>query len=163
MYAAGTVALHKSGDLINGNVVEVSFNGVLEAGCRNGEFDGLLAIKAVQQAVNQACAEGVAAAYTVNDMYCIFLGEISFAVSIEHSCPVVIVGGNAFTKRDCNLFEAEAVGKLLGNVDIAFSVAPPSKLAFLAGFEPTTFRLGARKVFAHPRQAKYRIVRNYKA
>ena len=52
--AAGAVAFHQRLDLVDGDIVEVRLDGMLETGGRHGEFDGFLIVVAVHEAVDKS-------------------------------------------------------------------------------------------------------------
>ena len=72
---AGTVAAGQLLDLSDSDHVVVALDGVLQSGSSHSELNSSLSILAGQQAVDQAAAEGVAAAHTVDDVQVVLLGE----------------------------------------------------------------------------------------
>ena len=77
-----------------------------------------------QQAVDQASAEGVAAANAVDDVQVVLLGEAVLVGSniVQHSAPAVVECAVALTQSDSDLLEVELVSQLLGNALVALSV-----------------------------------------
>ena len=67
LYAAGARALHQGLDFRDGHAVVVADDGVLQAGSSHSELQRGLFVFVGVQAVDQAAAEGVAAANAVND------------------------------------------------------------------------------------------------
>ena len=65
LHAARARTLHQALDLGDGDAVVVAQNRVLQAGCRHSELQRGLFVRVGVQAVNQAAAEGVAAAHAV--------------------------------------------------------------------------------------------------
>ena len=98
-------------------MVEVALNGVLQCGSSGSEFDNALRITSVEGSVDQTAAEGVAAAYAVNDVQVVALGEAILVRRsvVQHSCPDVVVCGDGGTQGDSDLLEAETLGELTGN------------------------------------------------
>ena len=68
LHASRAGTLHQALDLRDGDAVVVAQNRVLQAGCRHSELQRGLLVRVGVQAVNQAAAEGVAAAHAVNDI-----------------------------------------------------------------------------------------------
>ena len=95
---------------------------MLEAGSRHGEFDGILGGVAGKQGVNEARAEGVAAAHAVHDMHMVALGEAVVLAVVQHCGPTVVKCGVGFTQSDRNLLEAELISQLLSNRLVALVV-----------------------------------------
>ena len=97
---------------------------MLQSGSCNCELDSLLSALAGQQAVDQAAAEGVAAANAVDDVQVVLLGEAVLARSniVQHSAPAVVECAVALTQGDSDLLEVELVSQLLGNALVALSV-----------------------------------------
>ena len=90
---AGTVAASQLLDLSNSNHVVVAFDGMLQSGSSNSKLNSFLGGLAVQQGVDQAAAEGVAAAHAVDDIPdLILLGNIEVLAVIQACRPAVPVG-----------------------------------------------------------------------
>ena len=97
---------------------------MLQSGSCNCELHSLLRALAGQQAVDQAAAEGVAAANAVDDVQVVLLGEAILARSniVQHSAPAVVECAVALTQGDSDLLEVELVSQLLGNALVALSI-----------------------------------------
>ena len=124
LYTAGTIAASQLLDLSNGNLVEVALNRVFERGSSNSKLNGRLGVIAIQRSIDQAAAEGIAAADAVHNVQMILLGEAVLVGSniIQHGAPIVIESGFGLTQGDGNSLKTEFVGQLLGNALIAFAV-----------------------------------------
>ena len=94
--------------------------------CRSShcKLNSLLGGFAIQQAVNQAAAEGVAAAHTVDNVQVIQLGEAVLVGSnvVQHCAPIVVKCRFALTQSDRNLLKVELVSQLLCNGLVALFV-----------------------------------------
>ena len=101
--------------LINRYHIEVAFDGVLEAGCRNCEFNSVLSGVTVEAGVDKTAAEAIAAADSVNDVHVIGLREAVLLAVVKKSSPVVIVSADGGTEGYSNLLEAELLLKLTCN------------------------------------------------
>ena len=114
---------------------------MLQRGSRNREFDRFLRALSVQQRVDQAAAEAVAAAHAVDDVQMIQLGEAIFSACgiIQHAAPVIVGSGFALAKGDGHLFKVEAVSQLLRNGLVTFLVQ-------LSGIDIGIFRFDAEHV-----------------
>ena len=73
--AAGAVAAGQLLYLGHGDHIVVALDGVLQSRRRHGELHRRLSALPRQQGVDQAAAEAVAAAYPVDDVQLVFLGE----------------------------------------------------------------------------------------
>ena len=75
MYTSGTVAARQLFHFGHSDEVVVALDGVLQGGSRHRKLHRGLGVLAGQQGVDQAAAEAVAAADTVDDVQMIQLGE----------------------------------------------------------------------------------------
>ena len=75
MHSTGSVTACQLFHLRNGHAVIVTLYRVLQRGCCHSKLNCLLGGLAGKQCVDQATAKAVAAAYTVNDVQMIRLGE----------------------------------------------------------------------------------------
>ena len=137
--ATGGVAGGEGLHLGHGHVVEIMFDRVLQARSGHREVDGVLRAVAVRKRVDEAAAEGVAAAHTINDLHVVLGREAGGASVEEHAGPQVAGRGNRGAERDGHFLAAEAGGELTGNGDVAFLVE-------LAAIDVRTFRLDAEDV-----------------
>ena len=94
LYSSRGISACKLGNLIHGYHIEVTFDAVLQAAGSNGKLNDLLRLHILQSAVNQPCAEGIPAAYTVNDVHQIIFAEIKIRSVIQHGSPFVVICGN---------------------------------------------------------------------
>ena len=97
---------------------------MLQSGCSHGEFHCSLGVLAGEQGVDQAAAEAVATANTVDDVQVILLGEAVLVLGnvIQHGAPAVVEGRVAFPQSDGYHFKAELVRQLFGNGLVALVV-----------------------------------------
>ena len=97
---------------------------MLQSRSSNCELNSLLGALAGQQSVDQAAAEGVAAANAVDDVQVVLLGEAVLVGSnvVQHSAPAVVECAVALTQGDSDLLEVELVSQLLGNALVALSI-----------------------------------------
>ena len=109
LHAARAGTLHQALDLRDGDAVVVAQNRVLQAGCRHSKLQRGLFVRVGVQTVNQAAAEGVAAANAVDDVQVVLLGEAVLIGSniVQHSAPAVVEGAVALTQGDSDLLEVE--------------------------------------------------------
>ena len=115
--SSGAVATCELLNLSESNHIVVALDGVLKCGCSNCKLNCALSGLAVEESVDKTAAEGVTAAYTVDDVEIVLLGEavlVSLYV-VEHSGPAVVECGAALTESDRNVLEAELVSELLSN------------------------------------------------
>ena len=68
LYASGSVSLTKSLDLIETCEVEVSADGVLEAGRCNCEVDCILLVLEVGKSIDDTSRKGVTTTNSINDI-----------------------------------------------------------------------------------------------
>ena len=122
--APGAVAPGQLLHLGHGDHVVVPLDGVLQGGGRHGELHRRLGGLAGQQGVDQAAAEGVAAAHPVDDVQLVLLGEAVLAGGrvVQHGGPAVVKGGVALPEGDGHLLKAEPVRQLLGHGLVALVV-----------------------------------------
>ena len=97
---------------------------MLQGGSRHRELHRSLGVLAGQQGVDQAAAEAVTAADTVDDVQMIQLGEAVLILGhvVKHGAPVVVKGRFALAQRDGDHLEIEFVRQLFGHALIAFLV-----------------------------------------
>ena len=88
---------------------------MFECGSRNRKVDCFLGGFSGKEGIDKSAAEGISAAYTVNDSEVIGAAEALVFAVIKHTCPVVIACRNGGTEGDCNFFESEFIGKLFCN------------------------------------------------
>src|SRR5699024_1547330 len=99
--AAGAVAAGQLLHVGDADPVEVADDGVLQAGGRHGELQGLLLVLIVGQAVDQAAGKAVAAAHTVDDVPdLVFLGDVEVLAVVEAGGPAVPVRAVALPQGD---------------------------------------------------------------
>ena len=97
---------------------------MLQSGSSHSKLNSSLGGLAVHQGVNQAAAEAVAAAHTVDDVQVILLGEAVLVLChiVQHGAPAVVERGVAFPQGDGNHLKAKLVSQLLGNGLVALMV-----------------------------------------
>ena len=135
LYAACAVATHQLFNIRDIHSVEVTENTVLQAGSRHREFQPLLPVGIVVEAVDQAAAKAVTAANTVDDVAdLIFLGYVETLAVIKACRPAVPVRAVALAQRDgntpsCRSTPAPDVGwpDMLVCPPIARSSLPPTR------------------------------------
>ena len=87
--------------------------------------------------IEQPCAEGVAAAEAIDDVADFVWRVMAVGIErseerllclavIKHSTPVIMVGGNAFAKRNADMFDLREFLKQLGgdflvSIDVEFA------------------------------------------
>ena len=81
LYSSRAVAACQLFNLGYGYSVVVTLYGVLERGRRNCKVDGRLGVLACKDSIDKSAAKAVAAAYAVNDMEVVGLGEAEFSPS----------------------------------------------------------------------------------
>ena len=115
---------------------------MLQAGCRHREFDALLITHPLQQAVQQAAAERVAAAHPVDDVDIILFRFVKLIQSrIEQNRrPAVVRGRVAFPQRDRDFLEAEPFHQFAADGLVTTVID-------LACFQVRVFRLDAKHFF----------------
>ena len=83
---------HQAANFIHRDAVDIALDGLLERGSRRGKLYRFLRTIAAQQRVNQAGAEGIAAAQAIHQTNGVFLRYHHLAAHtvVEHAGPVVI-------------------------------------------------------------------------
>ena len=101
LHPTRAVAAHEFCYVGNGNTVEIADDAVLEAACRDCEFQcGLLAFVMVQ-AIEQAARNAVAAADAVDDVpNFVPLGNEKVLAVVQARRPAIPVGAVALAERD---------------------------------------------------------------
>ena len=117
MNTTGSVAAGELFNLCESYHVVVALDGVLECRCCNCKFNSCLGVLAVHQSVDQAAAKAITAAYAVDDVEIVLLGEAVLVIRnvVKHCRPAVIECAVALTKRNCNVLEVELISQLLCN------------------------------------------------
>ena len=97
---------------------------MLQSRSSNSELNSFLSGLAGQQAVDQAAAEGVAAANAVDDLQLVLLGEAVLIGSniVQHCAPAVLGSVVALTQGDSDLLEVELVSQLLSHALVALGI-----------------------------------------